>query len=310
MSNEAQARLSSSPLPVVPGREYRLDADVQGDFPSNLSHGRGQVAIHFYNADKQKLNHEHLVWHSDDWTTFAHDFTPPANAATMKLILETTRVNGWLTFADLRLTHYSPPVNVAAGQEFDLSLLISGATNAGGQAIVRYFDAEDNFMSQAILWQSEAYHNPQGATHGGGFTAPANVASFRLGLATPLLDGWLAYEDIVLTGRSPSIPITAGDNYQLTLQLAGNLPTAQAARILAHFNTGETVELWHNPANYQSGGATHTLAFTAATATSVQFHYQVSTANIQRKTYFLGGAAHTLSNYPRFMLNYPHGRNR
>jgi hypothetical protein len=39
------------------------------------------------------------------------------------------------------------------------------------------------------------------------------------------------------------------------------------------------VELWHNPANYQSGGAAHTLAFTAApTATSVQFQYQVSTA--------------------------------
>jgi len=39
------------------------------------------------------------------------------------------------------------------------------------------------------------------------------------------------------------------------------------------------VELWPNPANYQSGGAAHTLAFTAApTATSVQFEYQVSTA--------------------------------
>jgi RHS repeat-associated protein len=70
------------------------------------------------------------------------------------------------------------------------------------------------------------------------------------------------------------------------------------------------VELWHNPANYQSGGAAYTLEFTAApTATSVQFQYQVSTAvgpftvsdaslerqqlayNISRKTYFLGSQA-------------------
>jgi len=54
---------------------------------------------------------------------------------------------------------------------------------------------------------------------------------------------------------------------------------AQAARILAHYNTGATVKLWHNPANYQSGGAARALVFTAApTATSVQFHYQASTA--------------------------------
>jgi hypothetical protein len=87
VSNEVQARLSNSSLPVVSGREYRLDVNVQGDLPPNLSHGRGRIVIHFYNANNQKLSHEHLVWHSDDWTTFAHDFTPPANAATMKLIL-------------------------------------------------------------------------------------------------------------------------------------------------------------------------------------------------------------------------------
>jgi hypothetical protein len=87
-------------------------------------------------------------------------------------------------------------------------------------------------------------------------------------------------------------------------------PAAQAARILIHFDTGEIVELWHNPTNYQSGGAAYTLEFTAApTATSVQFQYQASTAvgpfavsdvslegeipsyTIARKTYFLGSAA-------------------
>jgi len=57
-------------------------------------------------------------------------------------------------------------------------------------------------------------------------------------------------------------------------------------------HAGEIVELWPNPANYQSGGAAHTLAFTAApTATSVQFQYQVSTASIRRKTHFLGGVS-------------------
>jgi hypothetical protein len=157
-------------------------------------------------------------------------------------------------------------------------------------AIYRVYDCQSN--SCVLGWGSGVYQNPQVATHGGGFAASANSASFRLGLTTPLLDGWLAYEDIVLTGRSSSIPITAGNNYQLTLQLARNLPAAQAARILAHYNTGEIVEPWPNTANYQSGGAAHMLIFTAAsTATSIQFQYQVSTANIQRKTYFLGSQA-------------------
>jgi hypothetical protein len=143
---------------------------------------------------------------------------------------------------------------------------------------VRYFDNKNNFMSQAVLWQSDAYQNPQSAIHSGSFTVPAGATSFRLGLTAPLMDGRLAYEGIVLTGRSQSIAIMADDNYQLTLQLAGNLPAAQAARILAHFDTEEIVELWHNPANYQSGGAAHTLPFTAAaTATSVQFQYQATT---------------------------------
>jgi hypothetical protein len=264
MSNEAQARLASSLLPAVPGRAYRLDVAIQGELLPALSYGRGQIAVHFYNANNQKLSQEHLVWHSDDWSTFTPAFTPPTNAATMKVVLETTRVNGWLSFTDLHLTHDSPPVNLTAGQSFDLSLLISGQTDSGGQAIVRYFDSEDNFLlSQATLWQSDVYQNPQGVTYNGSFTAPANAASFRLGLTTPLLDGWLAYEDMVLTSHTSSIPISAGNNYQLSLQLAGSLPAAQSARIMAHYDTGETVELWHNPADYQSDGMVHELFFTA-----------------------------------------------
>jgi RHS repeat-associated protein len=124
--------------------------------------------------------------------------------------------------------------------------------------------------------------------------------------------GWLAFSDLKLTGWSDTIPVTAGEQYELSLLIGGEMPVplGQGGRIRVHYpgSSADPVALWANPANFNNSGTIFSQVFTPpASANSIQFSYEVTMDKgwlafndaslgywrpgytITRKTYSFGG---------------------
>ncbi len=94
---------ASAPLPVVGGETYSLTVRLSGQL-STAEMGRlllvtdGTPALVWSNTDVQQM----------DGIVISHAFTPPPNANTVHLVVETPLAGGWLALADVALAQFVP----------------------------------------------------------------------------------------------------------------------------------------------------------------------------------------------------------
>jgi hypothetical protein len=231
-----------------------------------------------------------------------------ATATHMRLGLLTVLDEGWLAFSQPNLTGWSEWVSGTPDQEYDFSAQVAGQTESYGGHIQVHYDNGDS----DTLWHtnSGSYNSPNGTVQSNEFTLPTTANQFRFSYRVRLDKGWLAFNNLKLTGWSDTIPVTGEEQYELSLHLAGELQALaeQGGQVTAHYNTGSTTSIWQNPANFNSDGINHSQPFTPpAGATEIQFSYQVTmdkgwlafneaalnhlnpAYTITRKTYALGG---------------------
>jgi hypothetical protein len=296
----------SQPISSGGGQDYDFSARVAGSIAAQ----GGSIDVHYSDGSSYNLWHNSGSYHSPGGTTHNSTFAVPETADSFQLAYRVNLDQGWLAYSEPILTGWSAWVSGTPGQAYDFSAQVAGLTESYGGRIHVHYDNGDG----KTMWHTDngSYNSPGGTVQENEFTLPTNANQFRFSYRVRLDKGWLAFSDLKLTGWSDTIPVTGGEQYELSLHLAGQLqaPVGQGGQIMVHYpgSSADPVALWVNPANFNNSGTIFSQPFTPpASANSIQFSYEVTmdkgrlafsdaalnhlnpAYTITRKTYALGG---------------------
>ena len=107
ISNHAYGYLLSDDVAVQPNATYHLSVWLRGELDAEDGTGDWLLRAYYYDANHTELSYSDAD-RSDvipvSWTERGGDFTTPANAAYIKIMLFSFMNSGWVAFDDVGLT--------------------------------------------------------------------------------------------------------------------------------------------------------------------------------------------------------------
>lgn len=160
LSNEAYGTVTSGSIAVGANQLLELKSWIRGEMNSQAGFGNGGLRACFYNSQGGSLGCQSPdAWSSGSYnnTTWAQQggqFTTPANTASMKVVLEAGRINGWLAFDDLTLRRRDEVAATILRRSYSLAgqavaTRVSGDTNAANNGL--FFSFTDHLGSTSLL---------------------------------------------------------------------------------------------------------------------------------------------------------------
>lgn len=145
ISNHAYGTIStSSNIPVTPGRTYDLRAFVRGEMDPASGNGYWFVRAQYYNANGGWIsNYANTASGgegslNEGWKSVGGTFTPPADAAFVRVQLIAYMISGWVAFDDISLTDITSAPAQVITMTYDAENHMTAYTTTGTTATFVY----------------------------------------------------------------------------------------------------------------------------------------------------------------------------